>query len=302
MNSEDRALGCFMGLAIGDALGAPVEFRRRGSFPEIREMHAGGYFKLPAGAWTDDTAMALCLADSLLHVPELDAADLLNRFLRWIDMAENTSTGRCIGVGQNTFEVLSNFRKTGALVAPKMRKLADGNGALMRLAPVACVHWKQVSRATKVGAAQSRTTHASDLSSAACGVLAGLLSQLIAGDDWVTARQQAGSGDLPSELATIFHDDLTVLPEARVSSSGYVIHTLQAALWAVETTTCFENALIRAVNLGDDADTVGAVAGQLAGARYGYSAIPERWRNKLVKHDHLYDTACRLYSASDSAA
>ncbi len=103
---KERACAALVGLAIGDALGAPVEFRERASFPEVRDMLAGGYFRLPAGAWTDDTAMALCLADSLLHDPDLDRRDLLNRFLRWMDENEHTSTGRCIGVGQNTLVVM----------------------------------------------------------------------------------------------------------------------------------------------------------------------------------------------------
>ena len=294
-DARDRALGAFVGLAVGDALGAPVEFMKRGTFPHIMDMHAGGYFRLPAGAWTDDTAMALCLADSLLHAPMFDPQDLLNRFLLWIDGGENTSTGHCVGIGQNTFEALINFRKTGVLEAPKLRKLSDGNGALMRLAPVACMHWQDEERAVQIAEAQSATTHYSSLSKTACSIAARLMSRLIAGQPWNEARRFDDLGDIHPEIFALLEADLKTIPEDNIQSSGYVIHTFEAALWAVETSSSFEEALIKAVNLGDDADTVGAVAGQLAGALYGYSNIPERWLKPLAHAERIQQAAHDLY-------
>ena len=141
---ELRATGALVGLAIGDALGAPVEFQRRGSFQLVTDMMSGGYFRLPAGAWTDDTAQALCLANSLLEHPDFSAGDFLDRLWGWMERGENTSTGIAIGVGQNTLRVMGNYRRTGALLAPRMPGKADGNGALMRLAPVACLHWRDM--------------------------------------------------------------------------------------------------------------------------------------------------------------
>jgi ADP-ribosylglycohydrolase len=140
--TSDRAVGALVGLAIGDALGAPVEFQQRGSFEPVTNLRAGGYFKLPSGAWTDDTAMALCLAESLLEHPSLSPQDLLDRFCRWASDGENTSTGVCVGIGQNTLRVLGNFHRNGTLFAPETRQKSDGNGAAMRLAPVALRHWR----------------------------------------------------------------------------------------------------------------------------------------------------------------
>lgn len=175
---EDRALGCLLGLAVGDALGAPVEFRRQGEFEPVTGMRSGGYFRLPAGAWTDDTAMALCLAQSLLAIPEFSELDLIERFWRWLEHGENTSTGRAVGVGQNTFRSLSNFRRTGALQAPPHGSRSDGNGALMRIAPIACRHWRAPDLARSIAIRQSRTTHFSALSEAACAVQAQMLDHV----------------------------------------------------------------------------------------------------------------------------
>ena len=174
----DRALGAFVGLAIGDALGAPVEFCRRDTFEPVTGMRAGGYFKLPAGAWTDDTAMALCLAESLIGHPELDQKDLLDRFCLWADKGVNTSTGVCVGIGQNTLRVLGNYHRKGELFAPETRQKSDGNGAIMRLAPVAARHLRAPLEAKRIAAQQSRATHYSDLSAGACETLVSVLCSL----------------------------------------------------------------------------------------------------------------------------
>jgi len=286
-SAQERARGTLVGLAVGDALGAPVEFKERGSFPEIREMLAGGYFRLPAGAWTDDTAMALCLADSLIHDGEFDAKDMLDRFLRWMDNHENTSTGKCIGVGQNTMAVLGNYRRTGALIAPPVKGRSDGNGALMRLAPVAVRHWSDRPRARSIARAQSYATHASDLSAAACDAMAALLCDLIAGYSWMEAFAKLTNDKWPEEIGAILTGGWQSKTRDEILSSGFVVHTFEAAIWAVGTTQSFEEALVAAVNLGHDADTVGAVAGQLAGARYGIRAIPARWTDILVQCDRI---------------
>ena len=294
---QERARGALVGLAIGDALGAPVEFKDRDSFPEVREMLAGGYFKLPAGAWTDDTAMALCLADSLIHDSDLGPKDLLDRFLGWIYENENTSTGQCIGVGQNTFAVLGNYRRTGALTAPPVKGRSDGNGALMRLAPVACRHWADPKKARLIARSQSYTTHASELSAAACEAVAAILCDLIAGQSWQDALTNVTTNSWPEEINKILAGSWK-RPRNDILSSGYVVHTLEAALWAVGNTLSFEEALVAAVNLGHDADTVGAVAGQLAGARYGIRAIPTRWSDLLIDCDIIDSRARDLVSAS----
>lgn len=302
LSSLDRARGALLGLAVGDALGAPVEFKPRDSFERVTEMMAGGYFRLPAGAWTDDTAMALCLADSLLSCPEFDAKDLLDRFLRWMDLHENTSTGKCIGVGQNTMIVLGRYRRSGIVEAQLVKGRSDGNGALMRLAPVACRHFRSPQRVRELAQAQSRSTHCSDLSAAACEAAAALMANLIAGEDWHVTLRALSEEVWPAEVLGILRGDWKSKDRSEISSSGFVIHTLEAAVWAVGSTLCFEDAVIEAVNLGHDADTVGAVAGQLAGARYGLSAIPDRWLDVLIKREHSDFRAMDLHELRAASA
>ena len=292
-----RVMGAFIGLAVGDALGAPVEFQRRGSFPPVHEMSSGGYFQIPIGAWTDDTAQALCLADSLLEHPDFNARDFLDRLWAWMERGENTSTGVAIGIGQNTLKVMGNYRRTGALEAPRMPGKSDGNGALMRLAPVACMHWRDQDKARQTARAQSRATHHSDLSSASCELLAGILSGLISGKSWEDAIDLLPGGDWPQAVRDIAEGQWRNKSVDQISSSGFVVHTLEAAIWSVGTTDSFEAALIRAVNLGDDADTVGAVTGQIAGARYGLNAIPGRWLSSLIKADDISRLAGNLAAA-----
>jgi ADP-ribosyl-[dinitrogen reductase] hydrolase len=297
-HTESRALGAFVGLAVGDALGAPVEFCRRDTFEPVSGMRSGGYFKLPAGAWTDDTAMALCLAESLLQHPDLDAKDLLDRFCRWAGQAENTSMGVCVGIGQNTLRVLGNFHRKGDLFALETRQKSDGNGAVMRLAPVAIRHWKDPLKALRVAELQSRTTHYSEISAGACGYLASILVDLVGGQSWFETVQRPLPPSWPGVLKSTGATEWGMLDRDNISSTGYVVHTLEAALWAVDTTESFEDALLKAVNLGDDADSVGAVTGQIAGARYGLSAIPDRWLNMLYHRERIEALARSLYEAS----
>jgi len=294
-----RISGCFLGLAVGDALGMPVEFQARGTFQPVTEMCAGGYFRLPLGAWTDDTAMALCLGQSLTKYPQFDPKDLLDRFCRWMYHAENTSTGKCIGIGQNTLRTLGHYYRTGELVAsPNIR--SDGNGAIMRLAPVACIHFKNPILAKQIAVSQGKTTHASALSDAACELLSDILCELIAGHDWDAVKSRIPSSYWPKPIADIATGSWQNKSSDEISSSGFVADTLEAACWAVGTSNSFEQALINAVNLGNDADTVGAVTGQIAGARYGLGAIPSRWLNALAERESL-ERLCNQFFTADKA-
>ena len=150
-----------MGLAMGDALGAPVEFSPRGTFAPVTAYRSGGRFKLPAGAWTDDTAMSLCLAESLIKNDGLNVTDLLDTFCDWAETGSNTSTGIAVGIGQNTLRVLGDYRRNGYLKALRFGAKNDGNGSLMRLAPVACYACPDIDKSRVLASQQSRATHAS---------------------------------------------------------------------------------------------------------------------------------------------
>ena len=294
---HDRVAGALLGLAIGDALGAPVEFSARGTFEPVTTYRSGGRFNLPAGAWTDDTSMALCLAQSIVENAGLETEDVLNRFCDWAESGSNTSTGVAVGIGQNTLRVLGDFRRNGYLEALPLGSKNDGNGAIMRLAPIACFAYTDVNKAGLMAGEQSRATHASQSSEQSCQLLAELLCLLICGKSLSDAVEVVSKRGWGRAVSSIFEHSFTDQGAADVTASGYVIETLHAALWSVTKTNDFQEAVLKAVNLGDDADTVGAVAGQIAGAMYGYSAVPKHLKTGLIHERQLYVTSQFLSAA-----
>jgi len=301
MALQDRLEGAFWGLATGDALGAPMEFYPRDRLAEVREMLPGGKFQLPAGAWTDDTSMMLCLAHSLIQDRNLDSADLLSRFWGWANNNEHCSVDKAFGFGQNTLRSLTRYHRTGQVVASSNGKVSDGNGTIMRFAPVAIVHNQNLDTLRRIATTQSFTTHASGKAADACELLGILLFHLFQEQTLEESLHalEPYAEYWAEEIADIACGTWQQKTRDQISSRGYVVHTLEAAIWSVYTTNSFEEALIKAVNLGDDADTVGAVTGQIAGALYGIAAIPTRWKDALVKSDHLQQTMQSLLAVSD---
>lgn len=294
-SKHDRVAGAFVGLAVGDALGAPVEFCRRGTFPEVTEYRTGGKFDLPAGAWTDDTAMALCLAQSLIEGDGFNAKDLLTRFSRWLEKGENTSTGVSVGVGQNTLRTLGDFWRKGTLVAERFGSKNEGNGSLMRLSPVACHAYNDLQKVRDLASAQSRTTHASDIADECCQYLGELLARMIDGQTYQVVKAELLKSEWNYPVKSVLEADYNDTSESEIKSTGYVVDTLQASIWAVENSKSFEGAVLKAVNLGDDADTVGAVTGQIAGAMYGYSEVARHLKTGLVDERKIYVTSQFLF-------
>lgn len=259
-----------IGLAVGDALGAAVEFMARGTFEPVTSMRGGGPHGLAAGLWTDDTSMALCLAQSVLSAGGWDAEDTMKRFLNWRDFGYMSSTGVCFDIGNQTDEALTKFARDGNPYAGPVEERKSGNGGVMRLAPVVLAYGVGTEAAMAVAQMQSRLTHASP----ACLRAAANMAQfMVSGDLRLLPRP-----DAPPEEA-----------------SGYVVHTLHAAFWAMTQGDTFGDVLLAAVNLGSDADTVGAVTGQLAGRIYGYGAIREDWCTALHDHDKILAMADALY-------
>ncbi len=296
-NFSDRARGALLGLAVGDALGTTLEFTRRDSQPRHTEMTGGGPFGLRPGVWTDDTSMALCLADNLLATGQVEPRDLMNRYIGWWRKGDYSVTGSCFDIGNTTRAALERFERTDNPLAGDTAVSAAGNGSLMRLAPVALFYCDDRAAAGKAARLQSQTTHAAPECLEACEAFAHLLCD---------ALQGAGKEELLGDSVTGFTGKIAELLAGgwrrkrrdAISSSGYVVHTLEAALWAVGKASSFEEALILAVNLGDDADTVGAVTGQLAGALWGARAIPARWIEPLAWRDRLETTAQALLRRS----
>jgi ADP-ribosyl-[dinitrogen reductase] hydrolase len=308
---RDRAVGCLLGLAVGDAVGTTLEFRARDTYPPLTDMVGGGPFGLRPGQWTDDTAMALALADSLAAHPHLDEHDLMARFVDWHERGTYSCTGTCFDIGATTRAALARYKRTGNPVAGSTDPRSAGNGSLMRLAPVAVRHWRNRATLRDVAARQSRTTHAAPEAVDACVAYAELLADAIAGQrrsevmrgradvlGMAASFAAAGAGPgtdgspprstpLAGAIGPILAGSWRGKPRSAISASGYVAHSLEAALRSVGSTGSFRSAALRAANLGEDADTTAAVAGQLAGALYGASGIPEAWRGKVAWGDRI---------------
>lgn len=290
---RDRAVGALVGLAAGDAVGTTIEFQAKPAHALLTDMIGGGPFQLAAGEWTDDTAMALALADSLRENPDLDPAALMTRFVEWHENGRYSCTGWCFDIGGTTLQALLHFKRTGNPLAGSRDPGTAGNGALMRLSPVAIRHWNDRSKLQDVARTQTITTHAADECIEASGILADLLADAIAG------KPLADILDGPAALR--IKGGWRGLAREDIRGSGYVVHTLQAAVWAVSRTTDFRSAILLAANLGEDADTTAAVAGQIAGAVYGLSGIPGEWLERLALKPLILRLAGDLADAADGA-
>jgi ADP-ribosyl-[dinitrogen reductase] hydrolase len=294
---RDRALGALVGLAVGDAIGTTVEFQQRGSFDPVTAMVGGGPFNLRPGQWTDDTSMTLALGESLIACGGLDERDLLERFLRWFHDGENSVKGYCFDIGNATAAALRAFHQTGDIHAASADPRIGGNGSIMRLAPVAVRHWNNPDRLRGAARRQSATTHPAAEPVDASEALALLLANAIRGMP-LTGLLSASYGPYTPKVQAVVDGSWLGKHRDAIRSSGYVIDTLEAAIWAIGSSGTFEESVLRAVNLGDDSDSVGAVAGQIAGAFYGLSGIPERWRKRLAWNDRIEGLADRLFAES----
>ncbi len=292
---RDRALGALLGLAVGDALGTTLEFKARDLLPHHTEMTGGGTFRLQPGQWTDDTAMALALAASLDERGRLDPQDLMERFVAWRQRGEYSCTGDCFDIGNATSAALDRFLRTGEPFAGSTSERSAGNGSIMRLAPAILFAIGDAEMTTRLAIDQGRTTHAAPQAVEACAFMAGLMRETILGGNRTSLDTSTWAGH--ADWKPFAHQAWRSKERHEIHSSGFVVATLEAALWSVWRTETFEDAVVLAVNLGDDADTVGAVTGQIAGALYGLSAIPERWLRPLAWRDRLEALGDRLLEA-----
>lgn len=307
VTSLDRYLGAMLGLAAGDALGTTLEFTTPGSFTPIADMVGGGPFHLKAGEWTDDTSMALCLAESLLECGAFDPTDQLARYVRWKRTGHHSSTGRCFDVGGTVLAALARFERFGEPWSGGTDPYSAGNGSIMRLAPVPLFFAHDPELAIANAALSSRTTHGHPEAIDACRYLAGLIVGALQGktkEELLLTRFSPLAGlwtELPlvAPIARVANGSFLQEEPPVIRGDGYVTRSLEAALWAFARSTDFEDGALLAVNLGEDADTTGAVYGQLAGAYYGVDSIPKGWRAKLAKLEVLESFATRLHHAAE---
>jgi ADP-ribosyl-[dinitrogen reductase] hydrolase len=287
---RDRYRGALLGLAAGDALGTSVEFMRPGSFEPLTDMVGGGPFELRPGAWTDDTSMALCLAESLVECRGFDAQDQMERYVRWWREGYLSSTGECFDIGNRTREALRGFVRSGDPWQGSTPHRNGPNGSLMRLAPAPLAFARDPDKAITMAALSSRTTHAAPVVVDCCRYLAALLLGALLGESKV-ALLDGVYGDsqgwwqrepLADEVREIAAGSFKHREPPQIQGIGTATNALEASLWAFDRGADYRAGALLAVNLGDDADTTGAIYGQLAGAFYGATGIPSAWRKKLA--------------------
>lgn len=294
---RDRAIGALVGLAVGDAVGTTLEFKRPGSFEPITEMVGGGPFGLEPGQWTDDTTMAMCMAESLIDRDCMDLEDQMRRYVLWRDEGYWSVLGRCFDMGGATTKAIERFDREGTIIDAHIDQEAAANGSLMRLAPVPIRWYTDIEIASEMSAISSTTTHPADRPVDACRVYGAMIAALIQGQDFdsVVSSDFWQGGSLHPAVATVIGGSWTQKEPPEIRGTGYVVDALEASIWAVARSTNFRDAVLAAANLGDDADTTAAIAGQLAGARWGVSGIPKEWCEKISFSERVHAIAGQLF-------
>lgn len=296
---RDRYRGVLVGSAAGDALGATLEFMARQQVRErygvLRDIVGGGWLNLSAGEVTDDTQMALCIARSIVTRGGFDPADIASRFVDWYH-SNPPDIGNTTRMSLQSLSSGVPWDEAGERTHLQMRPRDASNGSVMRCAPVALLARGDAEFNAWASADSSRITHANPLSVDGCVALNAVIAGLLVdpSSDAISIGIAAASEPLVVEA---FEATPAQTAES-IDAGGYVLATLQSAFWSVTTQDTLEDAVVAAVNLGQDADTTGAVAGALAGAKWGYRAIPDRWREALIEHDVFVELADALLEIS----
>ena len=300
MNTEKEKIKAVMlGHAVGDALGVPVEFCSREELDEspVTDMEGFGTYPFPAGSWSDDTSMSLAALDSLAD-GSLNFGGIMFNFCKWYYKDEYTPTGELFDVGCTCAKAIENYfeLKLSEDACGEDGERSNGNGSLMRIHPFV-LFWKYSDfkgNFLEMIHSASALTHAHRRSEIGCGIYALILSQLLDNpteeavfDGLKLAKVRYENEEEFPHYSRIFADDFATLDRDEIKSGGYIVHTLEAALWSLLTTDSYAECVLKAVNLGDDTDTVAAVAGALAGALYGFDSIPQTWLNTLLRRDYI---------------
>ena len=269
-------------------------------------MVGGGLFNLKPGQWTDDTSMALCLATSLLEKGRFDPTDQMQRYVRWRDHGYLSSTGTCFDIGVTVSQALRRFVETGEPYAGSSNPHSAGNGSLMRLAPVPMFYAHDAAAAIERSADSSRTTHGAEEAVDACryfggllvGALQGVDKELLLSPGYCPVEGLWERTPLACRIAQVAGGSFKRREPPAIRGTGYVVESMEAALWAFHKSRDFRDGALLAANLGEDADTTAAIYGQLAGAHYGAEGIPAEWRGLLTMGAEITSMADRLYEQS----
>ena len=303
MDFLQQAKGVIVGHAIGDALGVPVEFATRDELfnAPLLDMEGFGTYPVPKGSWSDDTSMSLALLDSLAM--GINYEDIMQKFVEWLNYAKYTPTDIVFDVGNATSKsiLLYALNKVPALECGQKSQYDNGNGSLMRIHPIVLyLYDKDITVKEKIEIIHnvSALTHAHIRSKIACGIYAFVLWELLKNPSLQSvivglekAEEFYNDQEELKYFERIFSKTFILTKWQDIKSSGYVVDSLEASLWCLLTTASFKESVLKAVNLGDDTDTIGAITGGLAGALYGYDNIPKKWLNDLIKLDYI-ETLC----------
>jgi ADP-ribosylglycohydrolase len=308
MDRRSRYRGALLGLAAGDALGTTVEFSPPGSFVPLTDIVGGGPFDLKPGEWTDDTTMALCLAESLIECNGFDPIHQLETYIRWYRQGHWSVKGMCFDIGVTTSGALRRFEQSRQPFCGSTVSTAAGNGSIMRLAPVPLFFAREPNTAIDRSADSSRTTHGAATCVDACrylgalivGALDGVSKDRLLVSDFQLAVDAFTRQPLHEAVAKIAAGSYRNKKPPEIRGTGYVVESLEAALWAFHQSETFREGALLAVNLGDDADTTGAVYGQIAGAYYGDEGIPSKWRAMLAMRAQVESMADRLFNLAEA--
>ena len=312
-NFCEKMRAVMIGHAVGDALGVPVEFSWRDDLDAspVTDMMGYGSYDVPAGAWSDDTSMTLATLDSLAK-GKIDYEEIMGNSVRWCTEDAYTPTGEMFDIGQTCLDAVRCYLESGkpALECGQAGERSNGNGSLMRIHPfLLYAHAKRLSTKVwmEIVKRGSLLTHAHDRAVLGCQIYGCVLMHLLEDPckesvfhGLSCAEQLLGNRAEFSHYKRSFDPDFASLDRAEIKSSGYVVDTLEAALWCLLTTEDYKSCVLKAVNLGRDTDTVAAIAGGLAAALYGYDSIPDSWRNTLIKRDYIEDmckTACARWTS-----
>ena len=299
--SKSKVRAAVFGAAAGDAVGVPYEFSsaERMRKNPATDMTGGGTYSMPAGTWSDDTTMILCTLDKLDEDMDFDA--IMKAFLSWVYEGEYTPFGDCFDIGNTTRTALMNYARHGDVNSCGIdSSYNNGNGSLMRIIPAALyasAHGLSDEDAVRLSHRLSTLTHAHIISQTGCGIFTFIAMSLIRKADKSSVSEGlkkaaafysgVGYGEGSSVYSRLFSDDFAKLPEAKISSSGYVVTTLECAVWCLLHTDNYHDCVLKAVNFGGDTDTAACVAGALAGLLYGLAGIPVRWTAMLVKAESI---------------
>ncbi|MBQ9486565.1 MAG: ADP-ribosylglycohydrolase family protein [Selenomonadaceae bacterium] len=316
MLTNENVKSALLGLAVGDALGVPVEFYSRYELKEnpVTGMRSNGAWRQPIGTWSDDTSLTIAAMESIARLKKFDANDIMKNFVRWLKEDKFTANDETFDCGNTTGAAIDNFIAGAPPSSCGMNDVrSNGNGSLMRIFPAVFFAYKKaatIGDALDIVHELSALTHAHEYSLMGCGIYYFVAAQILDGNSNLTDAVNAGLRNAKNFYSAqnkfaesmkvyerIFSDDFAALPEDEIKSYGYVVPTLEAAIWCLLNTDSYKSAVLTAVNLGKDTDTVGAIAGGMAGLFYGTEQIPAAWLDVLKKRQYLENIANNFFAA-----